>query len=136
MTLGIFMSIEHKIINHNGQETKVDVIRIKDDSSMVRPVISRRLNFVHKLMGVAPDSVMKVDDSGYQEIAQQTGGNIGFALYLLNQAIPSPETLSKSPLPYVITGEQIRNLGKTFEDYAAWEDCGKPTAIHIRRSGE
>lgn len=105
------------IVDGKPKEVKVGITHLTQDPSMIRPLIQKRLDYAHELSRKKPDSMIKLDESAYKALEEITKGNPGFALYIMKYAIPGAKELSKSKLPYVITGEHIRNLGITLGEY-------------------
>lgn len=92
----------------------VKVISLEPSADHMRTAIQKRLNFVEKQSGVEPGSLIQVTDSAYQAIADVTQDSIGLALEVMKMVMPSSEQLAQNH-PYVITDDNIKKLGLTYE---------------------
>lgn len=123
------MGIDKIVIEIGEERTEVDVVRIKNNPSMARRVIQKRLDYAHRLCGAKPDSIVKIDDSAYSVIEQITQGNPGFALYAIMMINPSHQELEKSEKPYIITEEYVRNTRITQSGFEQWWELGRDIEV-------
>jgi hypothetical protein len=109
---------------------------IKIDSSVdhVKGVLQKRIEYAETTLKVPSGSLIQVTDSAYQSIADLTHNSPGLALEVLRRVLPSAEQLAQTH-PYIITEDQIANLGMTYEDLCAyWNSPFRgATVVHLKQ---
>ena len=117
---------------------EIKLVYIGNDPSVMRKVVQRRIDASHRLCGFKEGSVVCFDDSAYAELTRLTGGNISFARYVAFQALTyaarelGPDWTPESP-PYTITGNDIRRLGITYDEFANMHDMGYPLVVDLKK---
>ncbi len=96
---------------------------------MIASVLQRRLVIAHHIGGVPENTLIVLDESGLTAINELAKGNIGFALFILHQAIPSAREFASSPIPFHITDGIIGRSNPTLEQFEDWHAFGRGVAV-------
>ena len=124
------MPIRNVYLRSGDIEIPAAIVMLDNDKSAARKVIEARLRYIDNKLGVESGSILRVDDSAYREIEDLTEGNPGFVLYIMRRLLPRAEQLEKTR-PYVITGEHVKQLHTSKEEFEAWWDSPLKNATVI-----
>ncbi|MBS3141483.1 hypothetical protein J4405_05050 [Candidatus Woesearchaeota archaeon] len=111
------MALEERVTEDG---VRYNELHLEATPSFARQVIQKRLDFLHKTLGKPNDSVVRVSDEAYDEIGRITGGNPGFALYIMKIVFDEGNGSGKikpNGEPYIVTKENVISLGVTFEEF-------------------
>lgn len=122
-----------KVRGDRGDLKNYSIIVLESSAESVKNAIQKRLDYFETQVGVELGSLIQIDDSGYKAICDITQNSIGLALEVVKKLIPSPEQLAEKQ-PYIITEEQVKALGVTYEELCEWWDSPfrHETVIHMK----